>query len=109
MRVGELAALMWSDINFAQQTITISKTYYNPNNNTVKYQLLPPKTKGARRIIVVEDIVMEELKEHKKAQDKSRNHYDDLYHQMISFSPKEKDIPDIQSVLNRSKTECTAC
>ncbi|WP_202947863.1 Arm DNA-binding domain-containing protein [Desulfosporosinus acidiphilus] len=45
MRVGELCALKWRDIDFEGCTINITKTYYNPDNNTVKYQLLHPKPK----------------------------------------------------------------
>ncbi|MEJ7276720.1 tyrosine-type recombinase/integrase, partial [Staphylococcus epidermidis] len=33
MRAGELLALKWSDIDFENNTISITKTYYNPNNN----------------------------------------------------------------------------
>jgi integrase len=33
MRVGELVALKWKDIDFDEHTISITKTYYNPNNN----------------------------------------------------------------------------
>jgi integrase len=44
MRVGELVALKWKDIDFEEHTISITKTYYNPTNNTLEYQLVPPKT-----------------------------------------------------------------
>lgn len=44
MRIGELCALKWKDIDFKEKQIKIYKTYYNPTNNTVKYTLLPPKT-----------------------------------------------------------------
>ena len=39
MRAGELLALKWSDIDFENNTISITKTYYNPNNNKsiIKY------------------------------------------------------------------------
>ena len=39
MRAGELLALKWSDIDFENNTINITKTYYNPNNNksNIKY------------------------------------------------------------------------
>ena len=37
MRVGELVVLKWKDIDFVNQTISITKTYYNPNN-TVQFQ-----------------------------------------------------------------------
>ncbi|KPL57833.1 tyrosine-type recombinase/integrase [Rossellomorea vietnamensis] len=69
IRVGELIALKWKDIDFKNHTISITKTYYNPNNNTVEYQLVPPKTRKSRRKIVVDEEVIDALMEHKKTQD----------------------------------------
>nr|WP_285853868.1 tyrosine-type recombinase/integrase [Bacillus safensis] len=34
LRAGELAALKWSDIDFKECTISVTKTYYNPSNST---------------------------------------------------------------------------
>ncbi|MFE1246073.1 site-specific integrase [Fictibacillus sp. NPDC058756] len=70
IRVGELVALKWKDIDFKNHTISITKTYYNPNNNAVVYQLLPPKTRKSRRKIIVDKDVIKVLKEHKKIQNK---------------------------------------
>lgn len=70
IRVGELVALKWKDIDFFNHTISITKTYYNPNNNTLEYQLLPPKTRKSRRKIVVDEDVINALKEHKMVQNK---------------------------------------
>jgi integrase len=70
IRVGELVALKWKDVDFKNHTISITKTYYNPNNNTVEYQLVPPKTRESRRKIVVDEDVINALKEHKKVQNK---------------------------------------
>lgn len=70
IRVGELVSLKWSDIDFNENTIRIIKTYYNPTNNTVQYQLVPPKNNSSARRIVVEDDVIDELKRHKEAQSK---------------------------------------
>src|SRR5690606_16507256 len=70
MRVGELAALKWKDIDFKKCTIRITKTYYNPDNNTLEYQILPPKTKKSRRKIIFDQFVMDVLKKYKIEQDK---------------------------------------
>ncbi|CAH2715076.1 hypothetical protein BACCIP111895_02260 [Neobacillus rhizosphaerae] len=43
IRVGELIALKWKDIDFNNHTISITKTYYNPTNNTLEYQLVTPR------------------------------------------------------------------
>ncbi len=64
LRAGELLALKWKDIDFKENTINITKTYYNPTNNTKKYKLLPPKTKGSIRKIDVEEEVIQALQKH---------------------------------------------
>ena len=68
IRVGELVALKWKDVDFVNQTISITKTYYNPTNNTLEYQLVTPKTRKSRRKIVVAEEVINAMKEHKKEQ-----------------------------------------
>ncbi|SDN50667.1 Site-specific recombinase XerD [Fictibacillus solisalsi] len=68
LRAGELLALKWKDIDFEENTLNITKTYYNPKNNTKDYKLLPPKTKGSIRKIDVEDEVISALQKHKLKQ-----------------------------------------
>lgn len=72
MRVGELVALKWKDIDFDEHTISITKTYYNPKNNTLDYQLVAPKTRKSKRKIVVDEGVIVVLKEHMLSQRKFR-------------------------------------
>jgi integrase len=69
IRVGELIALKWKDIDFVHHTISITKTFYNPSNNALKYQLVTPKTRKSRRKIIVDEDVINALKEHKKVQE----------------------------------------
>lgn len=80
IRVGELCALKWSDIDTVEQTISISKTYYNPINNIKEYKLLTPKTKTSKRIIDVDEIVLAELEKHRIEQNKIRMSYRNTYH-----------------------------
>ncbi len=80
IRVGELVALKWKDVDFKNNTISITKTYYNSNNNTVEYQLVPPKTRKSRRKIVVDEDVINALKEHKKVQNKVIEQLGDNYY-----------------------------
>lgn len=68
MRSGELCALKWSDIDFRNNTIRITKTLYNENNNMKEYELTPPKTDGSIRTIEIEKSIMELLKSHRKRQ-----------------------------------------
>lgn len=92
MRVGELCALKWSDINFVDQTISISKTYYNPTNNIKKYMLLTPKTKTSKRTIDVDRIVLDELEKHRAEQNKIRMRYRNTYHDKgFVFAQQDKE------------------
>ncbi|WP_181350523.1 site-specific integrase [Thalassobacillus sp. CUG 92003] len=68
MRSGEACALKWSDISFEDNTIRITKTLYNENNNMKKYEITPPKTKGSIRTIHMEPEIMNLLHLHKKRQ-----------------------------------------
>lgn len=72
IRIGELIALKESDVDISSNTISVSKTYYNPNNNKKEYTLLSPKTKGSIRKVEVDPFVislfklrLKELKEEK--------------------------------------------
>lgn len=80
MRIGELAALKWSDIDFDEQSISITKTLYNPNNNSKKYELLTPKTKSSIRVIDIDVYVLNELKKLRTTQNEIRMRHRDIYH-----------------------------
>ncbi len=68
LRVGELCALKWRDIDFDNQTISITKTVYNRKNKAGAHKLHTPKTKSSRRIIDVDKMVLHTLDIHKKQQ-----------------------------------------
>lgn len=72
MRVGEVCALKWTDINFEEKTIRITKTMDMPNHNMREYALTPPKTKKSIRVIEVDDELLQLLKKHKVRQSKTR-------------------------------------
>lgn len=80
LRAGELCALKWSDIDFNEQIISITKTIYNPNYNTKAYTLLPPKTPSSRRKIAVDEELLEVLRQHKGRQDRIRDSRLNTYH-----------------------------
>lgn len=74
MRAGELLALKWSDIDFEECTVSITKTYYNPNNNKKNYQILTPKTESSIGKISIDPKVLKLLKDYKvNVQDKWKN------------------------------------
>jgi integrase len=80
MRVGELCALKWKDISFEEESISITKTYYNPLNNIRKYTLVTPKTQNSKRVIDVDPTVLALLEKHKAEQNKVRMRLRKQYH-----------------------------
>lgn len=64
MRIGEFTVLRSSDIDFTNNRISITKTYFNPTNNMTHYKLLTPKTKTSARTIDVDPIVTKALEEY---------------------------------------------
>ncbi|GEL76663.1 site-specific integrase [Tenuibacillus multivorans] len=91
IRVGELVALKWRDVDFNQHTIRITKTYYNPTNNTLKYQLVPPKTKKSKRTISIDEEVIVHLKRHLALQNKIKMKKRNMYHdEDFIFTKKER-------------------
>lgn len=80
IRAGELCALKWSDIDFTGHTIKITRTYYNPGNNVVKYELLPPKTKTSIREIDISAKVIKALELHRARQNKLNMQDRDIWH-----------------------------
>ena len=79
MRVGELQALKWSDIDFDDHTIRITKTYYNPNNNKRSYKLQTPKTDSSIRTISIDPSVIKLLHDHRDNQNDLKNTNHDFY------------------------------
>lgn len=67
MRIGELLALTWDDINFARREISINKTVSHIRGETV---VSTPKTKSSIRRISVHSKLINKLKEWKAIQEK---------------------------------------
>lgn len=80
MRIGELCALKWKDIDFNEGTICITKTIYNPGNKGGAYVLLPPKTKGSKRRLDVDAVILNVLEKHRTYQNKVKMKYRKNYH-----------------------------
>jgi len=70
LRIGEMIALKWADIDFINKTLRVFKTYYNPTNNKLDYQLLTPKTESSVRTISIDNVLIDLLKLHKEEQEK---------------------------------------
>ena len=64
MRIGEACALVWNDIDFKQKNIYIHSTMFDKGlNNYIKQDT--PKTKSSIRKIIIDDILINILKEWK--------------------------------------------
>ncbi|GGK00765.1 site-specific integrase [Lentibacillus kapialis] len=107
LRAGELVVLKWKDIDFEKQEISVTKTLYNPNNNTVKYRLVPPKNKGSIRTIGIDEIVLKELEKHQTQQNKLKMQYRDFYYDqgfVFAKSGEYMGYPDfIKTIENRMR------
>lgn len=79
-RVGELIALKIADIDFTEKQIRVTKTYYNPKNNTKKYEIVPPKTKKSKRTVMMDDATMVILEDHIKKLKKAKMRHRDVWH-----------------------------
>lgn len=66
MRLGEAAALQWSDIDFDTGLISIDKSLYY--RNIKEYKFVEPKTKASIRTIYLDSDTLAKLKEWKEKQ-----------------------------------------
>lgn len=65
MRIGELIALTWNDIDFKNRTVTINKTMeYRASEKS--WYCGPPKTKNSVRTIALTDLAIDILKDQKR-------------------------------------------
>lgn len=80
LRAGELCPLKKSDMNAVDNTLNITKTYYNPTNNIRAYKLQTPKTKSSIRTIEVDPIVIKALEKLIAKQSEVKMRYRKTYH-----------------------------
>ena len=66
LRIGELIALQWSDIDFAKGTLTVSKSCHDGKNGLI---IDEPKTVASRRVIPLPKQLLPFLKSIKKKSD----------------------------------------
>ena len=73
IRIGELLALKWTDINVSKKTFRVSKTYYNPTHKKDAFELLTPKTESSARTISIDSALINLLEAHRLEQDKLKD------------------------------------
>lgn len=61
IRIGELLALTYQDINLEDKTISVNKSYQRLNGKGV---ITPPKTSNSVRMITMPDFLVEEFREY---------------------------------------------
>lgn len=68
MRIGELCALKWSDIDFAKSEVSINKNYFGKSGAPLNYSITTPKTIASKRKINIDKETLNLLKKHKLQQ-----------------------------------------
>jgi integrase len=92
LRRGELLALLWSDVDAANRTVSVSKQVIRVNG---VLKILPPKTKNAvRKIVVPQQTIDLLLAEHERHPD----------NQLLFPSPKTEGHLDPPAVARKLKT-----
>ena len=61
MRIGELLALTYNDIDLEKRTISINKSYQRLDGKDI---ITPPKTPKSKRIVTIPPFLAEELREY---------------------------------------------
>lgn len=79
MRIGEILAITWEDINFNENYIRVNKTFIKDKMKRTFY-LDTPKTKTSMRKIFISADLKEELLKYKELQEFNKNYFGSLYH-----------------------------
>ncbi|MEG0297120.1 MAG: site-specific integrase [Clostridium sp.] len=80
MRGGEIAALMWDNVDLKNKTITIKYTQIEQGKKPNKeYVLGTPKTKSSYRTISIGDTLVDILRDHKEWQNCNKEKYGEWY------------------------------
>lgn len=85
LRRGEILGLKWEDIDFQNKRISVihnlCRVKNMDENSDKKYKmvLMSPKTQSSKRVVPINDFMINELKEHKKQQEEEKKLYADCY------------------------------
>lgn len=90
LRRGEVCGLMWEDISFSDQTLSVNRIMLQDKNGI---QIGTPKTQSSYRTIEIDDILTQELKDAKKRQLENRARYGQYYYESNFVCTKENGEP----------------
>lgn len=104
MRKGEAAALQWSDINFKESKINVSKTL-DFQAKDQKDLFADPKTYNSKRVITVRKNVMDKLRFHLSWQNENKTVLEDEYNYDLNlvFCRENGDFMPKSSLFNAFK------
>lgn len=114
LRIGELSALKWDDIDFGKDIISVNRTMVTRfTDGKREYAFAPPKTEHARREIhLSEDVrlVLELWRDKRQELDQEFNDLGDLVFTTKSGSPVTsidiaKDLKDIERIAKEREAE----
>lgn len=78
LRLGEMIALTWNDINFENKTLRINKTYADKVEDDI-YIITTPKTTNSNRIVDLDDNLLKLLKRHYNNEKRVYNFNKDVF------------------------------
>lgn len=87
LRVGEVTALSWEDVDFENSTISISKTLYRIIGKGL--YIGTPKTASSVRTVMMGPTLKTELLKYKEHQEEQRKKYGKYYYQNYLVKEKE--------------------
>ncbi|MGU8243190.1 tyrosine-type recombinase/integrase [Clostridium perfringens] len=94
MRGGEVAALMWENVDLEARTITVKYTLNEvPGPTGPSFELGTPKTKSSYRTITIGQTLIDILQEHKEWQEDNRTKYGQWYKDSAFVCTKENGEP----------------
>lgn len=93
MRVGELLALKWKDVDFEENELHITKTIFNIDGKKDEYQLLTPKTKTSIRTITFDNSIAQLLQRHKQQQTEQKMKVRNIWHDEDFVITREDGYP----------------
>ena len=72
LRIGEILALTWSDVDLEKRVLVVNKTLYEKGADEGGFEFAPPKTEDSNRTVSFNDELVDELKRMKVQYNKEK-------------------------------------